>query len=306
MSKGMSGKELRGAKRKDRKSSSDSETVKPPTKMAARDGNDEVKNMLRELKDGQKALRSSFDKSIDRLKKELLGAMDTKIEEVKEELSSEIGVLNKKYDDMEKRISDMEDHLNRADTGDGSSANQGEQFQAVQRTQPNKMVKMVKRLHYRSLDQEARSRRNNVLVFNLAEAEGEDVVHVVRSFIRDRLLVNTEVAIQRAHRLGRPKRDGKARPIIALLRDYPDVQQLFKNARNLKGTRYGLGRDYPEEIRRARARLEADRRKARGDKKRALIAYPAKLIVDDAVVRDEFPDWAALIRDDADEAGDGE
>lgn len=286
-----------------RKSSSDSESVKPPTKMAVRGGDEEVKAMLRELKEGQKTLqlRSSFDKSMDILKKELLGAVDKKIEEVRGELVGEMGELSKKYEELEERVKSMEDHLNKAET-DGERENQGEQFQVVQRTQPTEMAKMVKRLHYRSLDQEARSRRNNVLVFNLAEAEGEDVVQVLSSFIRDKLRVTTEVAIQRAHRLGRQRRDGKARPIIALLRDYPDVQQLFKNAKNLKGTRYGLSRDYPEEIRKARARLDADRRKARSEKKTAVIAYPAKLIVDNRVVRNEFPDWSAVMHDGDDES----
>ena len=73
--------------------------------------------------------------------------------------------------------------------------------------------------------------------------------------------------------MGRAKRrDDKPRALIACLRDYPDVDRLLRNATKLKGFRYGLSRDYPETIRRARARLETERRAAHRDNKTATIA----------------------------------
>ena len=73
--------------------------------------------------------------------------------------------------------------------------------------------------------------------------------------------------------MGRAKRrDDKSRALIACLRDYPDVDRLLRNATKLKGFRYGLSRDYPETIRRARARLEPERRAAHRDNKTATIA----------------------------------
>lgn len=143
-----------------------------------------------------------------------------------------------------------------------------------------------------------------MLVFNLAEVDDKNAVEVFSEFVRDKLKVESQVAVQRAHRLGRPRRDGKPRPLIALLRDYPDVECLFRNAKNLKGSRYGLSRDFPEEIRKARARLEADRRKARRENKAALIAYPAKLVVNGRVDRDEFPDWSTVLNGTADDLDD--
>ena len=130
-----------------------------------------------------------------------------------------------------------------------------------------RMSKAVKGLRYRTLDQEARSLRNNILVFNVAETEDEDVGNVLGLFIRDNLKVTSKVAIQRVHRLGRPKRDDKPRAIIACLRDYPDVDLLFRNVKHLKGSKLGLSRDYPEEIRKARGRLEPARRQARRENK---------------------------------------
>ena len=109
-------------------------------------------------------------------------------------------------------MKNMEDHLSEEDSLESS----GEQFMSASA----RMSKAVKDLKYRTLDQEARSRRNNILVFNVAETEDEDVGNVLGLIIRDNLKVTSEVAIQRVHRLGRPKRDDKPRAIIACLRDH--------------------------------------------------------------------------------------
>ena len=86
------------------------------------------------------------------------------------------------------------------------------------------------------------------------------------NFVRNKLGVEKPIAIQRVHRLGarRMVRDGnnKPRPIIAGLLDYPDVDICITRAKELKGTRLGISRDYPEKIRRARKQLESKRRAA--------------------------------------------
>ena len=66
--------------------------------------------------------------------------------------------------------------------------------------------------------------------------------------------------IQRVHRLGRRKRPGRLgqafrhRHIIAAFTDMHDVELILSNAKRLKG-RYGINRDYPEEIADARRDL---------------------------------------------------
>lgn len=134
------------------------------------------------------------------------------------------------------------------------------------------------------------------MVYNIDESRDEKTDIALRELIRDKLGIEKEVAIQRSHRLG-AKRDGqtKPRPIIAGLRDYPDVELVMSRASRLRGTRIGISRDYPDEIRRARQKMEGQRRQARTDGKRATIAYPAKLIIDGHVTRDEFPDWNTVL-----------
>ena len=253
---------------------------------------EEVMTLLDELKKGQQSLKVSLNNRISSIKTELLAAIDTKIEDIKTEIKEKIDGLELKLHNSEERMKNMEDHLSEEDSLESS----GEQFMRAGQTEAAsaRMSKAVKDLRYRTLDQEARSRRNNILVFNVAETEDEDVGNVLGLIIRDNLKVTSEVAIQRVHLLGRPKRDDKPRAIIACLRDYPDVDLLFRNAKHLKGSK--LSRDYPEEIRKARGRLEPARRKARRENKHAVIAYPAKLVVDKVVVKDEFEDWFTAMR----------
>ena len=124
------------------------------------------------------------------------------------------------------------------------STNTGGQAQCTE------TAKAIKRLEYKAMDQEAGSRRNNVIVYNLAENVDNNTEEIFRDFVRNKLGVDKPIAIQRVYRLGarRMARDGnnKPRPIIAGLRDYPDVDICITKAKKMKGTRLGISRDYPE------------------------------------------------------------
>ena len=143
-----------------------------------------------------------------------------------------------------------------------------------------------------------------MVVYNVPESNNECTETVFKDFLENKLGVANEVANgQRVHRLGprRIQRDGdnnrnKVRPIIAGLRDYPDVDICMAKAKNLKGKGLGISRDYPEEIRKARQRLESKRKEAVSAKKKASIIFPAIFIVDGAVIADEFPDWREVMR----------
>ena len=74
------------------------------------------------------------------------------------------------------------------------------------------------------------------------------------------------------------------------------MEFVLSNSKALQGKRQGISRDIPDPLRKARSNLEADRRKARQDGRKAVIAYPAKLIVDGVVVRDEIPDRSRVMR----------
>ena len=86
--------------------------------------------------------------------------------------------------------------------------------------------------------------------------------------------------------------------MIACFRDYNDTETILGNGRMLRGTSYGVNRDFPKEITAARGRLWSDYKafKSRYPAARVIIAFPAKLIVNGTVKRDEFPDWNSILK----------
>ena len=114
----------------------------------------------------------------------------------------------------------------------------------------------IKYLEYKSIDLEARSRRNNLIFRGHPELVGEedsDSEPIIRKHLADDLLLGPEhICIQRAHRLGNltqlnrrwAKRRGP-RPIIVCFRDYKDVELIMSNAKMLKGKTFGINRDFP-------------------------------------------------------------
>ena len=168
----------------------------------------------------------------------------------------------------------------------------------------------LKLLEYKSIDAEARNRRHNLIFRGFPDTLGEeDCEAKVKKVLAERMGIDDDMFIQRAHRLGQLRRprsyryrgDKKAqgpRPIIMCFRDYSDVENIISNSYKLAGTDYGVSRDYPKEIVTARSQLwpmykaEKEKRPAR----KVSIGFPAKLLIEGRVVEDKFPDWFAVLR----------
>ena len=118
----------------------------------------------------------------------------------------------------------------------------------------NKLDTVLKLLEYRSIDLEARSRRNNLLFKGISEQRRENCFAEVRRFIQEELQIDKDFYLERAHRLGRFS-STKTRPIIVAFRDYYDTQEILDASSLLRGTEYGISRDYPSEISKARQSL---------------------------------------------------
>ena len=170
-------------------------------------------------------------------------------------------------------------------------------------------------LEYKSIDMEARNRRNNLIFRGIAEANfaaEEDCASLVKDFIYDHLDLGIVPVIQRAHRLGNPdnlrkvnrRRQARGqptttRPIIACFRDSADVEAILNNANKLKDKpRFGINKDYPSEITQARSQLwplyKSERDKNPNAK--VYIGFPAKLVVRGQVKKDLFPEWHTILR----------
>ena len=169
----------------------------------------------------------------------------------------------------------------------------------------------LKLLEYKSIDSKARNRRNNLIFRGIPETnENENCESIIHNFVRDRLGLDIIPVIQRAHRLGNPRRQRRfmrgnirdqsqpPRPIISCFRDYGDIEVILGNATKLKNTLFGINKDFPKEIIEARSKLwplyKAER--AKNPDASVYIGFPAKLVVRGSGIKDEFPDWYIVLR----------
>lgn len=106
-------------------------------------------------------------------------------------------------------------------------------------------------LEYKSIDLEARSRRNNLIFGGLPEDKSENCFVTISNFLKDHLDIDPSPVMSRAHRLGRYKRDS-TRPIIVNFIDTRDTEAIISVANKLKNTQYNINRDFPKEIADAR------------------------------------------------------
>ena len=155
----------------------------------------------------------------------------------------------------------------------------------------------LKLLEYKSIDIEARSRRNNLLFRGIPESRDEDCKRVVLNILEDKLGVDELPVIERAHRLGRFNRLRGPRPIIVAFTFFSDTEDIISMARSLRGTPISISRDYPNEITNARKSLWPQFKSERANpSNRVSMVYPAKLLVNGVVVSDKFPEWDRIMR----------
>ena len=97
----------------------------------------------------------------------------------------------------------------------------------------------LKLLEYRSIDQEARSRRNNLIFRRHLEIVGhDDCEGIIERFPADRFEMH-DVTIQRAHRLGslrnHGRRTGNNRSIIVCYLDFETSRILWRRHTRYRG-----------------------------------------------------------------------
>ena len=161
--------------------------------------------------------------------------------------------------------------------------------------------KMLKLLNYKSVDLEARSRRKNLILRGLFEVDGENCYRLVYDFLEDQLQLDdarSSIVIDRAHRLGkRRNRAFSRRPIIVAFRDFADTERVLSRGYLLKGTRFGVDRDYPMEINKARGVLWNRYKELKRAGKNVSMQYPAKLVMDGRVIENALPDWYDILQE---------
>jgi hypothetical protein len=161
----------------------------------------------------------------------------------------------------------------------------------------NSQTELTRALAYKSIDLEARSRRNNLIFRGLTENRQENCFSMIREFLESKLDIDArEIYITRAHRLG-GRIHGKnfnKRPIIVNFRDYGDIEYIMDRVYMLKKCPgFSVDYDFPREIQIARSKLWPKYKtyRAQNPRSKVSIKYPAKVIADGKVVYDELPQW---------------
>ena len=169
----------------------------------------------------------------------------------------------------------------------------------------HKTVDSVKVLENRIIDQEARSRRLNLLFRGIPEYIGENCPTVVQAFIVDKLKIIDDICIQRAQYIGRKKYNIGRRAfnasqchIIVAFGDSKDIVLILTKCKELANTSYGVNRDYPNEIVPARKSIYPQLKELRKKYSswRINIACPARLVHEKKTAVDLFPDWNSVMR----------
>ena len=194
------------------------------------------------------------------------------------------------------KVSLNEKRLKRVESMCGSSMENSKRLSKVE-TVLNSHEDRVRLLEYKSIDLEARSRRNNILFYGFGESRNENCKSKIIEMVQEELEIDlNESDITRAHRLGRYDAT-KKRPVIVAFQSYTVTESIMKQGHRLKDSVYSISRDYPLEITRARQTLWPDYKqiKAQDPNAKVAIIYPAKLLVNGNVEKDLFPEWDTLM-----------
>lgn len=167
------------------------------------------------------------------------------------------------------------------------------------------LIRKIKMLSYKSIDQEARNRRNNIVFWGISEnGRYTNCVDIIERFLLYEMDIDCDnVSIERAHRVpfsrAQNRPGDQKRPIIVKFRDYPNTDLIMEHAYKLKGTSFRVDRDYPKEIadaRKALNQLDCVKR-ARENRVRVQIKYPARLYINNKLEKDMFPGWFENLRE---------
>ena len=131
----------------------------------------------------------------------------------------------------------------------------------------NALNEKINDIQKKQIDLEDRSRRNNIRVDGIEEEENEtwdDCKKKVKDIVKEKMGIDVE--IQRAHRVGKYEKDReRPRTIVALLLNYGDKENIFKNGKKLINTGIFINEDFSKETMLKRKEL---REKAKELKKR--------------------------------------
>ena len=255
--------------------------------------------MLNEVK---LELKKAFEEAVNKVDKKLdaaygrIGANEAQVKKNKEKiedhskeianLQNELGLLRQdSYRDQTKMKTDLENQ-----TKDLREAKEEVKRLAAE---SKKLKDEKKNTTRRLIDLEARGRRCNLLFHNMKEEENENCIEKMINFINTSFNLNIDSRlIQRAHRLGAPRRRNiigsqadRPRPIIVCFTDFKLKEEIRVKRHKYKGP-IGISEDFPAEIRNARKSLGGLFKELKDQGHRVGFAYPCKLLKNGVLVKE--------------------
>ena len=208
------------------------------------------------------------------------------------QVSSDMATLLLKMNDHDKKFDQVNKKLDKQHSELTATKNQVKEvekkFEATE--------KRLRTLEGQVIDQEARSRRNNLLFFGIPEKEGEKCTDDIKKLIKNELKLDPSgINIQRAHRFGVPKTRNaigqsaqRPRPVIVNFSLYND-KEAVRAARHKLRRPLGISEDFPLPVRKARDSLVPELIELKNRGKKATILYPARLLCDGKILHDLNP-----------------
>ena len=124
-------------------------------------------------------------------------------------------------------------------------------------------------------DLENRSRRHNLCFEGILESPNEtwqESESKIKQLIsRHMPEVGTDLVIERAHRVGRPRSDSKPRKIVARFLNYKAREAVFKAKKKLHGTNMFVNEDYSDRVIKKRTELMPKLKEARRENQRTFL-----------------------------------
>lgn len=275
---------------------------KPPHKRICKDSSTDSEGDVRTGERSEEdTVKERLDLTMNKLDK-MCSVLDTLVIGMSE-LTESVNDMKGKVEKHDKLLSGLSDRIER-----NENAVRGV-YQKVERSaeevrglmaEVQRCSEKMRALEDRAIDQEARSRRNNLIFHGIPESEKgvrEDTLSVIQKFMADEAKVShsKDLLIQRVHRMGQPKGGSvigskalKPRPIIASFVDFRQRQHV-RECRHNVSKQYSISEDLPKEVRRARKELGPQLEELKKQGKKVAISYPAKLFADRKFIKEVKP-----------------
>ena len=190
---------------------------------------------------------------------------------------SEINTKLNKLDNIEKHLARVDDEIKELkesftfvnDTTDEIKVEQKKQGTSIMSLEESiaRIEARNAELQRELVDMKSHSMRSNLVFYNLPEQGKDDPFAVLRELLGKTMAIDesNEIEIERAHRIGEKRDDGKPRPIVAKFLRYQDKEYIRKSAYLLKGTKIGIADQFPREIAEARKKLYPVMKRAKNE-----------------------------------------